>query len=83
MSASATSTLKDFPPMGVYETLFKFLDHCDKYLGTIGTHHGHRVSTDHIDSRRANAPEPLELTTEDLKSLQATGIAPLQTALTK
>jgi len=30
-----------------------------------------------------NAPEPLELTTEDLKSLQATGIAPLQTALTK
>ncbi len=32
------SALIHFPPMGVYETLFKFLDATGKYMGTEGTH---------------------------------------------
>lgn len=32
------SALIQFPPMGVYETLFKFLDATGKYMGTEGTH---------------------------------------------
>jgi len=30
--------LKTFPPMGVYETLFKFADATSKYMGDAGTH---------------------------------------------
>jgi hypothetical protein len=32
------SALAYFPPMGVYETLFKFLDATGKYMGMEGTH---------------------------------------------
>ena len=35
---AAQSALTYFPPMGVYETLFKFLDATGKYMGTEGTH---------------------------------------------
>ena len=30
--------LVQFPPMGVYETLFKFADATSKYMGDGGTH---------------------------------------------
>lgn len=30
--------LQQFPPMGVYETLFKFADATGKYMGDAGTH---------------------------------------------
>ena len=30
--------LDHFPPMGVYETLFRFADATDKYMGDPGTH---------------------------------------------
>jgi aminotransferase len=30
--------LLQFPPMGVYETLFKFAAATDKYMGDAGTH---------------------------------------------
>ena len=30
--------LRQFPPMGVYETLFKFADATSKYMGEPGTH---------------------------------------------
>lgn len=32
------SVLVSFPPMGVYEVLFKFKDACGLYLGTDDTH---------------------------------------------
>ena len=37
-SRAMDSALVHFPPMGVYETLFKFLDATGKYMGTDGTH---------------------------------------------
>ena len=30
--------LQQFPPMGVYETLFQFADATSKYMGEPGTH---------------------------------------------
>ena len=30
--------LRNFPPMGVYETLFKFADATGSYMGDAGTH---------------------------------------------
>ena len=30
--------LRRFPPMGVYETLFRFLDATGRYMGDPGTH---------------------------------------------
>lgn len=38
MIAASNSMLTHFPPMGVYETLFKFLDATGTYMGTDGTH---------------------------------------------
>lgn len=82
MSTTAAATLKYFPPMGIYETLFKFLDHCDKYMGTPGTHpwaQGFPLTT-----QLPNGPElpgSVEFGSEDLKYPQATGIAPLLEAI--
>lgn len=38
MKSKIEPFIKHFPPMGVYETLFKFLDATGKYMGTEGTH---------------------------------------------
>ena len=40
--------LRSFPPMGVYETLFKFAEATSKYMGDPGTHpwaQGYPVTT--------------------------------------
>ncbi|HMP80829.1 MAG TPA: pyridoxal phosphate-dependent aminotransferase [Pirellulaceae bacterium] len=38
MTVTTDSLIKYFPPMGVYETLYKFLDHAGVYMGSEGTH---------------------------------------------
>jgi aminotransferase len=82
MPASAASTLKYFPPMGVYETLFKFLDVCHKYMGTPGTHPWAQGFP--LTSQIPGGPElpgSVSFTSEDLKYPPATGIPQLRTAI--
>lgn len=82
MPASATSTLKYFPPMGIYETLFKFLDACNKYMGTPGTHpwaQGFPLTT-----QLPNGPElpgSVSFDSQDLKYPPANGIPELLTTI--
>jgi aspartate/methionine/tyrosine aminotransferase len=74
--------LRPFPPMGVYETLFKFQDATGKYMGDPGTHpwaQGFPLTTP-----LPNGPEiPLSVSFEasDLKYPAATGVQPLREAL--
>lgn len=66
--------LQQFAPMGVYETLFKFLDATGQYMGTEGTHpwaQGFPLTT-----QLPNGPElpgSVEFTSVDLKYPQASG----------
>ena len=60
--------LQQFPPMGVYETLFKFTDRTAKYMGDPGTHpwaQGYPLTTQ-IPGGPA-LPEQIEITASDLK----------------
>jgi aspartate/methionine/tyrosine aminotransferase len=76
--------LQSFPPMGVYETLFKFQDATGQYMGDPGTHpwaQGFPLTT-----RLAGGPEiPLQVdfSASDLKYPAATGVQPLREALAK
>jgi aminotransferase len=74
MMTTAESMLTYFPPMGVYETLFKFLDATGKYMGTEGTHpwaQGFPLTTP-LPGGPA-LPTSIEFTYADLKYPQATG----------
>src|SRR5579871_4503015 len=78
----AESALTHFPPMGVYETLFKFLDATGKYMGTEGTHpwaQGFPLTTP-IPSG-PEIPTRIDFTYTDLKYPQATGGPELLTAV--
>jgi len=82
MPATASSTLKYFPPMGVYETLFKFLDACHKYMGTPGTHpwaQGFPLTTQLPGG--PELPGSVSFDSQDLKYPPATGIPQLLTAI--
>jgi len=74
--------LKQFGPMGVYETLFRFLDATGRYMGTEGTHpwaQGFPLTT-----QLPGGPEPLqqvEFSATDLKYPQATGNDELREAI--
>lgn len=68
------SVLNYFPPMGVYETLFKFLDATGKYMGTEGTHpwaQGFPLTSPIPGG--PDMPTKIEFTHTDLKYPQATG----------
>jgi aspartate/methionine/tyrosine aminotransferase len=68
------SALTHFPPMGVYETLFKFLDATGKYMGTEGTHpwaQGFPLTSPIPGG--PDIPTRIEFTYTDLKYPQATG----------
>jgi aminotransferase len=74
--------LESFPPMGVYETLFKFADATGKYMGDIGTHpwaQGYPLTTQIPGG--PPLPESIELVSTDLKYPKATGEAPLLDAI--
>ena len=74
--------LRDFPPMGVYETLFKFADATNKYMGDAGTHpwaQGYPLTTQ-IPGGPA-LPTSVEFDALDLKYPKATGEPPLLAAI--
>ena len=66
--------LQQFPPMGVYETLFKFADATAKYMGDPGTHpwaQGYPLTTQLPGG--PPLPDRIELQATDLKYPKATG----------
>lgn len=66
--------LQQFPPMGVYETLFKFADATAKYMGDSGTHpwaQGYPLTTQ-LPGGPA-LPDRIDLVASDLKYPKATG----------
>jgi aminotransferase len=74
--------LQSFPPMGVYETLFKFHDATGKYMGDPGTHpwaQGFPLTT-----QLPNGPElpaSISFGAADLKYPAASGTDPLRKAI--
>jgi len=74
--------LKRFPPMGVYETLFKFADATSKYMGDPGTHpwaQGYPLTKQLPGG--PPLPSSIELVYTDLKYPKATGEIGLREAL--
>ncbi len=74
--------LQSFPPMGVYETLFKFADATSKYMGEPGTHpwaQGFPLTTQLPGG--PPIPDTIKLTPADLKYPTATGNLELRQAL--
>jgi aspartate/methionine/tyrosine aminotransferase len=74
--------LQQFPPMGVYETLFKFADATGKYMGDAGTHpwaQGYPLTTQIPGG--PELPKSIEFGSLDLKYPKATGEAPLLQAI--
>ena len=74
--------LLQFPPMGVYETLFKFTDATAKYMGDSGTHpwaQGYPLTTQIPGG--PTLPECIELEATDLKYPKATGEIELREAI--
>lgn len=74
--------LMQFPPMGVYETLFKFADATAKYMGDAGTHpwaQGYPLTTQIPGG--PPLPESIELDAADLKYPKATGEIELRSAI--
>ena len=60
--------LPQFPPMGVYETLFKFAAATDKYMGDPGTHpwaQGYPLTTQLPGG--PPLPDRIDLVSTDLK----------------
>ena len=74
--------LQQFPPMGVYETLFKFVDATSKYMGDPGTHpwaQGYPLTTQLPGG--PPLPNKIDLVAEDLKYPKATGEFELREAI--
>lgn len=74
--------LRDFPPMGVYETLFKFAAATSKYMGDTGTHpwaQGYPL-TERLPGGPA-LPSSIDLAPTDLKYPKATGEIELREAI--
>lgn len=82
MRSVAESALIHFPPMGVYETLFKFLDATGKYMGTEGTHpwaQGFPLTSPLPGG--PDIPLSVDFSYQDLKYPPATGGIELLTAI--
>jgi aminotransferase len=74
--------LREFPPMGVYETLFKFADATSKYMGDPGTHpwaQGFPLTKQLPDG--PSLPMSIDLAASDLKYPKATGELELREAI--
>jgi aspartate/methionine/tyrosine aminotransferase len=74
--------LQEFPPMGVYETLFKFVDATSKYMGDPGTHpwaQGYPLTTQLPGG--PPLPDRIDLVATDLKYPKATGEIELREAI--
>ena len=82
MKRQAKMILKQFPPMGVYETLFKFLDATSKFMGDSGTHpwaQGYPLTKQLPGG--PPLPSSIELVYTDLKYPKPTGEIALREAL--
>ena len=74
--------LREFPPMGVYETLFAFVAATSKYMGDPGTHpwaQGYPITTQLPGG--PPLPSSIELVPTDLKYPKATGEFELREAI--
>ena len=74
--------LLQFPPMGVYETLFKFADATGQYMGDPGTHpwaQGYPLTTQIPGG--PPLPSQIDLEYTDLKYPKATGEIELREAI--
>jgi aspartate/methionine/tyrosine aminotransferase len=74
--------LREFPPMGVYETLFKFAAATSKYMGDPGTHpwaQGYPLTTQLPGG--PPLPTHIDLVATDLKYPKATGELELREAI--
>jgi aspartate/methionine/tyrosine aminotransferase len=74
--------LQQFPPMGVYETLFKFADRTAKYMGDPGTHpwaQGYPLTTQVPGG--PPLPAQIDIVASDLKYPKATGEIELREAI--
>lgn len=74
--------LLQFPPMGVYETLFRFADATAKYMGDPGTHpwaQGYPLTTQIPGG--PSLPQQIDLEHTDLKYPKATGEIELREAI--
>jgi DNA-binding transcriptional MocR family regulator len=74
--------LQNFPPMGVYETLFKFHDATGLYMGDTGTSpwaQGFPLTTQLPGG--PELPSSVSFNSSDLKYPSATGIDPLKRAI--
>jgi aminotransferase len=74
--------LLQFPPMGVYETLFKFAAATDKYMGDAGTHpwaQGYPLTTQVPGG--PELPTRIDIDSTDLKYPKATGEIELRSAI--
>ncbi len=81
-SQTKNMILRKFPPMGVYETLFKFADATGKYMGDMGTHpwaQGYPLTTQIPGG--PELPKSVEFDATDLKYPKATGEPPLLAAI--
>ncbi len=77
-TSTSQALLNYFPPMGVYETLFKFMDACGCYMGEPGTHpwaQGFPLTTQLPGG--PELPGQVEFESSDLKYPPATGIPPM------
>ena len=82
MKTTAQSMLHHFPPMGIYEVLFSFLDSAGTYMGNPGTHPWAQGFP--LTSQIPGGPEipgSIEFGAPDLKYPPATGIDPLLEAV--
>ena len=73
MPAAVDSVLTHFPPMGVYETLFKFLDATGKYMGRRARIRGRKASRSPRRCPADPTSPQTNFTYTDLKYPQATG----------
>jgi len=74
--------LRRFPPMGVYETLFRFLDATQKYMGDPGTHpwaQGFPITTPVPGG--PDLPDTISITATDRMYPKADGQPPLRAAI--
>ena len=81
-TAVQQSILQQFPPMGVYETLFNFADATGSYMGEPGTHpwaQGFPLTTQLPGG--PELPGSVSFEAPDLKYPTATGNAPLRQAI--
>ena len=82
MPTTTQSVLNHFPPMGIYEVLFSFLDSAKTYMGNPGTHPWAQGFP--LTERLPNGPDiphQIEFTSADLKYPPATGTPELLEAI--